>query len=253
MKHFSIPCLTIELPMFDTAAQTYTAASTVQQQLCDAVLPTYPDTPPTHLIDLGCGTGVNTLKLHERYPTTTITGVDQSVAMIQEAQTHPTGIAWTVDDAERYTHPEPVDFISSHGCLHWVNSPIAPIIKRNLAPNGRFNLHMFGPDTYAELNQALHFAWPEHPPIPATQFRTADDYTHDLDPWGPLTVAHTRILVAHKSLTDLLKTIAHTGTALATRRRVWTPRRLAQVEATYRDYFGSIWATYSLISIRNYD
>ena len=239
--------------MFDTAAHTYTAASTVQQQLCDAVLPTYPDVPPTHLVDLGCGTGVNTLKLHQRYPTTTITGVDQSVAMIQEAQTRHTGIAWTVGNAECYTHPAPVDFISSHGSLHWVNSPIAPIIKRNLTPNGRFNLHMFGPDTYTELTQALHLAWPEHAPIPATQFRTADDYTHDLGTLGPLTVVHTRVLVAYGSLTELLKTIAHTGTALATHRRFWTPRRLAHVETTYRDCFGSIWATYSLISIRNYD
>jgi trans-aconitate methyltransferase len=240
--------------MFDTAAPTYTQFSTVQQHLFDTVMPTYPETDPAHILDIGCGTGINTLKLHQRYPIATLTGLDQSPAMIQEAQTLHSGITWTIGNADTYTHPTPVDFISSHGSLQWVNGPIAPIMARNLAPNGRFNLHMFGPETYTELNQVLRMGWPDHAPIPATRFRTADDYANDLaNRWGRVVLSHTRLTVAYASMTALLKAIKHTGTAMPTGMRIWTPSRLGALDALYHRLFGGIWATYTLISIRNYD
>ena len=54
--------------MFDTAAPTYTQFSTAQQALFTSVLPTYPTKAPSQILDIGCGTGINTLKLHSRYP-----------------------------------------------------------------------------------------------------------------------------------------------------------------------------------------
>ncbi|MDG2264970.1 MAG: methyltransferase domain-containing protein [Candidatus Marinamargulisbacteria bacterium] len=240
--------------MFDTAAPTYTQFSTAQQALFTRVLPTYPTRAPDQILDIGCGTGVNTLKLHSRYTQSIITGVDQSSQMIDQARKHAAPIRWQIASAETYTHPDRVDFISSHGTLHWLTGPIAPIIRKNLAPHGGFNIHMFGPETYTELHQALRICWPQRTPLPNTPFRTVDDYVRDLRPeFGPLVIDHTRLSVAYPSITDLLKTIKYTGTSMATARGLWTPRRLSALAETYCRHFGGIWATHSLISIRNYD
>ncbi|KAH8147553.1 uncharacterized protein LAJ45_08380 [Morchella importuna] len=66
--------------------------------------------PPTHLLDLGCGTGRNTSKLHALLPPTShITALDASPAMMSIAQSRLPSprITWVLHDLTRNT-PLPV-------------------------------------------------------------------------------------------------------------------------------------------------
>ncbi|HUI54237.1 MAG TPA: methyltransferase domain-containing protein, partial [Bryobacteraceae bacterium] len=54
---------------------------------------------PRRIVDLGCGPGNSTAELRERWPSSTIVGLDSSREMIDKARAaYPDG-AWEVGDA----------------------------------------------------------------------------------------------------------------------------------------------------------
>jgi trans-aconitate methyltransferase len=49
---------------------------------------------PRRVIDLGCGTGNSTEKLHRRWPRAELTGLDNSVEMLAQARSHHPDWKW---------------------------------------------------------------------------------------------------------------------------------------------------------------
>jgi trans-aconitate 2-methyltransferase len=75
-------------------------------------------TTPQRVVDLGCGPGNTTATLPQRWPHATITGIDNSPAMIRQArQDHP-GIDFHAGDITGY-QPD-ADLILSNAALQWV-------------------------------------------------------------------------------------------------------------------------------------
>lgn len=90
--------------------------------------------------DLGCGTGALTRALSERWPDATVTGVDASPEMLEQARrwTVPGRLEFVQADLARWQPPRPLDLIVSNAALQWVpdHERLLPALVGLLAPAG---------------------------------------------------------------------------------------------------------------------
>ncbi len=107
-------------------------------------------TPPAvencRVLELGCGTGFNTLAMSQSIPGGHFIGIDYSPAHIHRANTAATAIGaanvefhcLSIDDFQ--AAPGAFDYVIAHGVYSWVppktRDAILAIIKHNLAPQG---------------------------------------------------------------------------------------------------------------------
>ncbi len=90
------------------------------------------------IVDLGCGTGHLTAQLAAAGAE--VVGLDNSPAMIAQAQQTYPALPFELADARAFTVPEPVDAVFSNAALHWITEPERVIgrVQRALKPGGRF-------------------------------------------------------------------------------------------------------------------
>jgi len=77
---------------FSAAAATYERYAMVQRQIGDRLLAELALlSPPRRILDVGCGTGVLSRALAERFPSAEVWGIDIAPAMICEARRRADG------------------------------------------------------------------------------------------------------------------------------------------------------------------
>jgi trans-aconitate 2-methyltransferase len=95
---------------------------------------------PVHVADLGCGTGDLTLVLSERWPGSSVTGVDSSEAMITEARRRavPGRVDFELANLADWTPRAPLEVLVSNAALHWLPDHAALLsqLVSQLAPRG---------------------------------------------------------------------------------------------------------------------
>lgn len=114
----------------------------------------YPDFSPEQVLDLGCGTGNNTLPLAIGYPAAQVTGVDVSAPMLRYAHARAVAlnvpnIAFTQANAEQLPYADAsVDWVQTTSFLHETSRTalenIIREIHRVLKPGGLM-LHLEQP------------------------------------------------------------------------------------------------------------
>jgi trans-aconitate 2-methyltransferase len=99
---------------------------------------------PERIIDLGCGTGNSTERLHQRWPDAGITGLDSSPAMLRQARASYPQWNWIESTIENWTPSATFDLIFSNAALHWVprHEDIFPRLLQQLAPGGALAVQM---------------------------------------------------------------------------------------------------------------
>lgn len=128
------------------------------------------------ILDAGCGTGLRTALLRERFPKAHITSLDHSAAVLARLHQRMHPSAW----AERWARwrkkpsiavrcadltdtglaPESLDLVWSNLAIHWHDRP-HDVLKewaRIIRPNGLVLFSGWGPATGIELRQALSIA-----------------------------------------------------------------------------------------------
>jgi trans-aconitate 2-methyltransferase len=76
---------------------------------------------PRVVTDLGCGPGDMTVELARRWQDATVTGIDNSPAMIEAARGHASDrVSFRTEDIGAWRPDEPQDVIVSNAALHWV-------------------------------------------------------------------------------------------------------------------------------------
>lgn len=97
-----------------------------------------PARPYRHIVDLGCGTGTNTVWLAARNPEAHIVGVDSSSHMLQKADRSARNVTYATADIRDWAPTHPADLIVSNAALHWLpdHPTLIPHIVHALAPGG---------------------------------------------------------------------------------------------------------------------
>lgn len=121
-----------------------------------------PQTPPAHILDFGCGTGVMLHMLGERYPNAQLTGIDLCPAMRQIAQQNVprANIVADITNTEKQ-----YDLVLSLNVLHHLNDAQNHLsfLRDKCAANGHIILCDFAIDT-APMAMVEHLYWrPFHP------------------------------------------------------------------------------------------
>jgi malonyl-CoA O-methyltransferase len=149
---------------FERAAAGYDAAAVLQREIGSRMLSRldYVRLQPATVLDAGCGTGVATQCLQERYPAASICALDIAYAMAERARARSgwwrrlqrRGVRALCADIESLPlRTKSVDLIWSNLALQWVNEPTSAFaeFRRIIAPGGLLMFSTFGPDTLKEL------------------------------------------------------------------------------------------------------
>ncbi|MEE4330372.1 MAG: malonyl-ACP O-methyltransferase BioC [Wenzhouxiangella sp.] len=116
---------------------------------------------PRSILDLGCGTGAQTLELRQRFPDARILAMDTAVAMLGQAAKRRGWWRKRFDLAAGDANALPLadtrfDLVLSNLMLQWCNDVPAVLanLRRVLKPGGMLLLSSFGLDTLRELRAA---------------------------------------------------------------------------------------------------
>jgi trans-aconitate 2-methyltransferase len=95
---------------------------------------------PSRVIDLGCGPGNSTSLLVGRWAGADVSGLDNSAAMIDQANRDYPDQRWMVGDIAEWAAKsgEPFDVVFSNAALQWVpnHAELYPALFRRVAPGG---------------------------------------------------------------------------------------------------------------------
>ncbi|HEY3415444.1 MAG TPA: methyltransferase domain-containing protein [Armatimonadota bacterium] len=207
---------------------------------------------PHAILEPGCGTGLYTRLLLDAFPAATILGVDISAAMLASAREH------SADPRARFLHQDAEELTTGHYDLITANAAFQWFVHlpRTLArltgmlnEGGMLSFSFFGPGTFRELDEALQATFGDGQQVASRGFANGDALAGCLQAtcrqWAMEERTYTQTFATVK---DLLLSIRYTGTRgpVTGRQTAWTPRRLAQVEAAYRERHGEIRASYQV-------
>lgn len=99
---------------------------------------------PQRIYDLGCGTGIATQLLAQRWPQAELTGIDSSAQMLSEASYLPIKALWQKCDVQHWRAEQPADLLFAAAVLHFINGheTLLPRLLRQLRPGGCLAAHM---------------------------------------------------------------------------------------------------------------
>lgn len=102
------------------------------------------DLPDAPIVDLGCGAGAVGQALVERYPTHKLLGVDNSPAMLRDAEETGLYAQLELTDASEWRPEEPPALIFSNALLHWLpdHQRLFPKLAEYLEPGGVLAIQM---------------------------------------------------------------------------------------------------------------
>ncbi len=75
---------------------------------------------PHEIIDIGCEPGNSTEILFNRWPESRITGMDNSIAMIEKARSDYPDINWEIADASKLDCKRKFDIVFSNATIQWI-------------------------------------------------------------------------------------------------------------------------------------
>ena len=145
---------------FGRAASTYDSAATLQQRVAARARLGLPELAANaSILDMGCGTGNETIALVERYGNADITGLDLSEGMLAWAGSRPELKACKLlaGDIEELPFTEgQFDLVFSSLAIQWCEcmSEVISQVQRVLKPGGWFVFSTLAEGSLGELNQA---------------------------------------------------------------------------------------------------
>ena len=99
---------------------------------------------PGSIIDLGCGTGNSTERLHRRWPQAEITGLDSSASMLAQARQNHGDWKWIQSSVENWQPEKNYGLVFSNAALHWVpdHAELFPRLLNAVASGGALAVQM---------------------------------------------------------------------------------------------------------------
>lgn len=193
---------------FSAAADKYDQAAFIEQEIGSRLLERLAmiKIHPKRILDLGCGTGYLTHKLHLLFPDADIIGVDIAFGMVKFATNNKlktTSINYYCADAEQLPfRDQSFDLVFSNCCLASLPNFSVAIqeLQRVVKINGLLLFSTFGPDTLAALMEDIRFLDMHHigDILIAKQFKSS-------------VVDMEYIKISYSSMRELLTDLQNTG------------------------------------------
>jgi len=147
---------------FDRAAARYDRHAVLQHEVEQRLLERvdYFRLAPQRVLDLGCGTGIGSLALAERFPAAQVVGLDWAPGMLDQLRrrkAEPRLAAPVCADMRSLPFPARcLDLVFSSLAIQWCTEQhdLFDEVRRVLKPGGLFLFTTFGPDTLHELRTA---------------------------------------------------------------------------------------------------
>lgn len=133
-----------EIPISDWQAHSYDQFSAARQKPARDLLAEVPDFNASRITDLGCGSGLSTMLLAERWPEAELLGVDSSPAMLERAKTRVPHARFVEADIAEHHSTHPQDLIFANASLHWLGDHrrLFPDLLNQLRTGGYLALQM---------------------------------------------------------------------------------------------------------------
>ncbi|MGH1349638.1 MAG: methyltransferase domain-containing protein [Methyloligellaceae bacterium] len=99
---------------------------------------------PRAIADLGCGPGNVTNIIQERWSDASVSGVDSSQEMLDQAKERNAKIDWIRADLNSWKSENSFDLLFSNAALHWLDNhrELFPKLLANVAPGGIIAIQM---------------------------------------------------------------------------------------------------------------
>ncbi|POA42543.1 trans-aconitate methyltransferase [Pseudomonas sp. MPR-ANC1] len=160
----------------DWDAKAYQQFSRLRQRPVNELLDRVELHNPKHIYDLGCGTGIATQLLAQRWPRAQLQGVDSSRQMLDEARCLPIHASWKQSDLLDWQPEQPADLLLAAAVLHFIgdHDTLLPRLLGQLNRGGCLAAHM--PDWrdalwYRLMLDTLDDAGPGGTPLGTRQLR----------------------------------------------------------------------------------
>jgi len=147
---------------FGARATTYEDHADLQRAVASRLAHLLPAHTRPRVLELGCGTGLFSRHLVERYPDGELVLTDIAPSMVEQCRRNLDGLApararFGVMDAGRPTLDGPFDVIATSMTLHWLADPIEAIGRWRclLAPGGTLVYASVGPESFGEWREVL--------------------------------------------------------------------------------------------------
>lgn len=126
---------------FNAGAATYDEWADIQVIAAEGVVRLLNNiTPPRHILEIGCGTGLLAEHLIQRFPESHVVLTDIAMAMLQRCQQKFTSphISFAAMDGEQLALQQPFDLIVSSMTYHWFTDCISSLAQlyAKVAPAG---------------------------------------------------------------------------------------------------------------------
>jgi malonyl-CoA O-methyltransferase len=228
---------------FDRAGPSYDRAARLQALVRDELLARleFFRVTPALIVDLGCGTGVASAALKNRYPRAQLVALDLAAGMLRAAKAQS---RWRrrfdrmqADARALPLRSQSVDLLFSSLMLQWCDEPDAVFAEwqRVVKPGGLVMFSTFGPETLRELRGA----WSQVDGAPhVSLFPDAPSLGSGLMQAGlaepVMDVEQHRLWYPEpRALMRELREIGASNAACERSRGLTTPRRMARMVANY--------------------
>ncbi len=249
---------------FSRAAESYERGAGIHRHVAARLIGMMPD-PATigegRILELGCGTGVLTSLVRQRFPAAHLCAIDFAEGMIrslQEAYAADDTLWCVVADARTFAAREPFDLVVSSSALHWA-TPIESVmgnIRRLLRPGGRFVGALMVEDTLRELHALRRTIAPDK--IPRGRLPRISDVLEALAKAGLAVESREEEIVRakYRSADDFLRTIHAQGLTGGEVSRAPKPLSRAELmnlakayDLAYRELQGGVYASFEVLYV----
>jgi len=245
---------------FSKAAATYDQHADVQAELA-AILADGLDggAAAESILELGCGTGNYTARLHRKFPAARLIALDFSPAMVVRAR-QKVGETPRVDflcvDAESFLaagHGR-FDLITANATMQWFAELEAAMqgVRSLLAPGGFFWGSIFGRETLRELEDGLRQVFGGAVHAPASRFLAPGEVAVMTNRVFQQVEIRELCLTRHyATLTDLLYHFKKTGTGgWHGGGPFWGKQKLSALEQWFLAQYGDFRLTFQIFLVR---
>lgn len=237
---------------FSKAAHSYDQYADIQQQAAEELVSRIPKSGLKRVLEIGCGTGIYTRLLRERFRHTSLQALDISSEMVEVAKNklRRTNITFVIADAEETLPEMRFDLITSNASFQWfvhLEKTLARL-KGRLEKNGLLAFSLFGPKTFWELDEVLKKV-STNASVAAARFITCDKLQKLLKKYfKDVVVDEIRYSETFDHLADLLSKIKYTGTSGSgpAKQDFLGVKRLKDVERVFKEEFGGVRATHQV-------